>query len=362
MDNLLSLLSQVPDPRVQGRCLHRLSSVLGIALCCIIAHGSTFEDMEEYGLQNEAFLGGFLELPNGIPSPDTFRRVFGILENKCLSSFLANYSGLLLSSLAEKQLCLDGKKLRGATPTNKGEDGIYLLNAWVAENQLCVYQERVEDKSNEITAIPKVLDALDITDALVSIDAVGCQKSIAKKIVSGGGHYLLALKENQGTLYQDTCYAFKTATPIATTTDVEEQGETRICTILDAKECLSVAQLEAWEGLSRLVRVESSRTVKGEKTWLTRYYINDENENSPAYFNAAVRGHWGIENQLHWFLDVIFQEDKSRVREHNAPQNLSAMRKAALQMIRNHKNKESTPRKRYRACMNQEFLKEILSF
>jgi predicted transposase YbfD/YdcC len=362
MDNLISLLSKVPDPRVQGRCEHRLSDILAIALCCIIAKGETFEDMEEYGIQNKVFLETFLSLPAGIPSHDTFRRVFGILESKSLSSFLANYSGLLLCSLVEKQICLDGKKLRGATPTKQGESGIYLLNAWVAENQLCVYQERVEDKSNEITAIPKVLAALDITDALVSIDAMGCQKDIAKEIKEKGGHYLFALKENQGTLYQDTLYAFKTATPIASTTHLEEKGETRICTILDAKMCLPTAQLKAWEGLSRLVRVESSRTIKGETTWLTRYYINDETEDSPAYFNAAVRGHWGVENQLHWFLDVIFKEDDSRIRKHNAPQNVSAVRKVALQMLRNEKTKISLPKKRYRATMNQEFLKSVLTF
>lgn len=362
MDNLVSLLSKIADPRVQGRCAHRLSDILAIALCSIIANGNTFEDMEEYGLQNKTFLETFLDLPAGIPSHDTFRRVFGILESKSLSSFLAEYSGLLLAGLAEKQICLDGKKLRGATPTKKGESGIYLLNAWVSENQLCVFHERVEDKSNEITAIPKVLHALDITDALVSIDAIGCQKNIAKQIVQGGGHYLLALKENQGTLYQDTVYAFKTATPLASATHVEEGGETRICTLLDAKTCLSDTQLGAWEGLSRLIRVESSRTVNKETTWLTRYYINDEVENSPAYFNAAVRGHWGVENQLHWFLDVVFKEDQSRVRKDNAPQNLSAIRKVALQMLRQNKTKISLPKKRYRASMNQTYLKDILTF
>lgn len=316
-----------------------------------------------YGIEQRVFLSTFLALPAGVPSHDTFRRVFGMLDTKSVSGFLAEHSGALLSSLAEKQICLDGKKLRGATPTAKSEKGIYLLNAWVSENKLCVYQERIEDKSNEITAIPKVLKALDITDALVSIDAMGCQKNIAQQIVGQKGHYLLALKENQGTLHEDVVYAFKTNSALATFEQKDALGRNkRICTILDAQNCLSASQLSSWEALSRLIRVESSRTVNGQTEWLTRYFISDEKENNPAYFNSAVLGHWSIENDLHWSLDVVFREDASRVREHNAPENLSAIRKVALQMLKNHKSKISMPKKRYKASLNSNFLKEVLTF
>jgi predicted transposase YbfD/YdcC len=178
-------------------------------------------------------------------------------------------------------VCIDGKKLRGATPKASPESGIYLLSAWVAENGLCVAQSRVEEKSNEITAIPQILDSLELTDTLVSIDAMGCQKAIANQIVQKEGHYLLALKENQGALYQDVKYAFQTCTPIATVAHTEEdtKADTRICTILDATTCLPEAQLKVWKNINRLIRIESSRTVAAVTNWTTRYYIADEQVN-----------------------------------------------------------------------------------
>ena len=364
MDNLLHIFGNIADPRVQGRCLHHLSDLLVISLLCIIANGEDFEDMEEYGHQNKAFLSTFLSLPHGIPSHDTFRRVFGILDTKAVLSLLTEHSASLLSCLQEKQVCIDGKKLRGATPKASPESGIYLLSAWVAENGLCVAQERVGEKSNEITALPEILDSLELTDTLVSIDAMGCQKSVAKQIVQKKGHYLLALKENQGTLYQDVKYAFQTATPIATATHIEQgtKADKRICTILDATTCLSEAQRKAWENINRLIRIESSRTVAGVTNWTTRYYIADEQVDNPTYFQYAVRDHWSIENKCHWFLDVVFREDEARVRKDNAPENLATIRKIALQMLRNEKTKMSLPKKRYRASMNNEFLKKVLTF
>lgn len=229
--------------------------------------------------------------------------------------------------------CIDGKKQRGVSPTTKGNKGLYLLNVWVSENRFCIAQEKVEDKSNEITAIPNALSSIDITDAVVSIDAMGTQREIHELIVDKGGHCFLALKANQKFLYEDVECAFKLHKGYDSDQTIDaDHGriETRHCSILPASEFLMEETLESWKGLHTIIRIESTREVKGKSTQETRYYISDEKELSAKYFNALARGHWEIENQLHWHLDVTFKEYQCRARTGYASRNLSVLRKLAL--------------------------------
>jgi predicted transposase YbfD/YdcC len=286
--------------------------------------------------------GSLLQLPNGTPSVDTFERVLKQLKPEALSLCLELYGKELLSKLSEKQIILDGKKLKGADPTSKGFAGIHILNAWVGENRFCVGQQRIADKSNEITAIPEVLSSLDIEDAIVSIDAIGTQTAIAQQIRDQKGHYLLSVKANQKELLTEIKYAFKHHKPFDIVEDIDKghgRIETRRCSILPAKDFLMDEVLKSWKDLSTIVMVESTREIKGVRTEKTRYYISDENFPKAAYYQSLVRGHWSIENQLHWHLDVTFNEDKCRARTGYAPENLSIIRKFSLQIISNAKDK-----------------------
>jgi len=200
-DRIDKLFSQVDDPRVAGRCLHRLKDIVFIAFCTLVSNGEDLEDMVEFGEQRKEWLSEILELPNGIPSHDTFNRVFQIVAPEQLSISLEADAEVLLESVRGKLISLDGKKMRGVSPTSRGNKGLYILSAWVSENRLCIGQKKVKDKRNEITALPELIDMLNLAGSTVSIDAMGCQTSIAEKIIAAQANYLLAVKENQGDLY-----------------------------------------------------------------------------------------------------------------------------------------------------------------
>lgn len=307
----------VEDPRVVGRCAHLLSDILLTAMCTYITGGSDYQDMHLLAKERGAQLKDILHLPNGAPSGDTFERVFKSLEVSSLKQCLELYGKDILSCLAEKQIVLDGKKLKGVSPTSRGNSGLYILNAWVSENSICIAQERVEEKSNEITAIPKVLDSLDIEDAVVSIDAIGTQTKIAEQIRRKKGNYLLSVKGNQQELLDDIECAFKTHKGYYSTEDLDYghgRIETRRCSILRAEDFLLEENLCAWKDLKTLVRIDSEREVKGVVSSETRYYISSEDMDNAAYYNSLVRDHWSIENKLHWHLDVTFKEDACRVK------------------------------------------------
>ena len=274
------------------------------------------------------------------------------------------YGQEILDNLKEKQVILDGKKLRGVSPTSKGNSGLYILNAWVSENCFCVGQSRVEEKSNEITAIPKVLESLDIEDAVVSIDAIGTQTKIATQIVEQKGHYFLAVKGNQQGLLDDIEHAFKFEKGLEFISETERNHgriENRQCNILPADKYLLEENIAAWKDVSTIIKVSSSREIKGVLKQETRYYISDETISSPSYYLSLSRGHWGIENLLHWHLDVTFKEDACRARNKNAPENLATIRKLALQILHNQKDKLSLKKRQYKAALNANYLKKILN-
>lgn len=355
--------SEVSDPRVTGRCLHLLSDILWIGLCTYLTGGSDYQDMYLFAHERGSELGNLLSLPNGIPSVDTFERVFRSIKPEELEACLRSHGQSILADLSEKQIAIDGKKQRGVSPTTRGNKGLYLMNAWVCENRFCLSQEKVEDKSNEITAIPSIIEGIDIRDAVVSIDAMGTQREIAELITDNGGHYLLALKNNHKSLYEDVECAFKVHSGIDRYETVESghaRIETRTCSILPAKEYLMEETLFPWKGLSTLVRIEAVREKSGKTTRETRYYISDENPERAAYFYSLVRGHWSIENQLHWHLDITFKEDACRARAGYASQNLSVLRKMALHIVTEQKDRLSMKKRLYKAALDTSYLKKLL--
>jgi len=361
-DNIDRLFSQVDDPRVAGRCLHRLKDVLFIAFCTLLSNGEDFEDMVEFGEQRRDWLSGILELPNGIPSHDTFNRILQIIDPEQLSLSLEVDAEVLIASVQGKLINLDGKKMRGASPKSRGNKGLYILSAWVSEHRLCIGQKKVKDKSNEITALPELIDMLDLAGSTVSIDAMGCQTNIAEKIITAQANYLLAVKENQGDLYDQVSddFTWKSTRTFNENWEYDHgRYEERTCQTVLAKQVLSPDLLTKWMEVKTVVKIEAKRTINGVTTSQTRFYISNE-EKDAVFYNAAVRGHWGIENHLHWHLDVTFNEDANRSRSGNAPQNLNILRKMALHRIAGIKDKLSLKKRRFRASMNVQYLQKVI--
>jgi predicted transposase YbfD/YdcC len=364
LKSISSYLAEVEDFRMVNKCSHKLSDILFIGLLTCLSNGEDYEDMVLFSKSHLAFLNEFIELPNGIPSHDTFRRVFINLNPDLLRTCLTDFGKAIIEVLSEKQICIDGKKLRGVSPATRGTKGLHILHAWVAENRLCIGQERVDDKSNEITAIPALLNQIDITDAVASIDAIGCRRAIAKQIVNQKGNYLLAVKTNQRELYDDVVCGFKACSPESFSETWEyDHGryETRKCSIISSERALLHENQADWCGLKTLIKVEAMRVIKDKETTETRYYISNENGLKAGCFNALVRGHRSIENHLHWHLDVTFREDNSRIRTGYAPENLSTMKKMALQIISGYsKDKLSLRKRRIKAAYDENYLRELI--
>ena len=354
--------SEVKDPRVKNRCLHSLEDILFIAFCTLLSNGEDFADMVEFGQQRKEWLENYLELRNGIPSHDTFNRVFQLIDPEQLSLCLSNNGSQLIESVGGKLVNIDGKKIKGVSPKSKGNHGLYILSAWVGENRFCIGQKKVEDKSNEITAIPELIDSLDLAGSTITIDAIGCQTNIAKKIIKSEANYLLAVKKNQAKLLEEISaeHLWK-STKIFNEQWEYNHGryEKRKCQIVDAEEFLSPELLGKWEQIKTIVRIEAERTINNITNSQIRYYISSE-RNDAAFYNNAVRDHWSIENHLHWHLDVTFNEDKSRARLGNVPINLNILRKIALHRISNMKDKLSLKKRRFRASMNSKYLGKII--
>jgi predicted transposase YbfD/YdcC len=263
-----------------------------------------------------------------------------------------------------KLISFDGKKMKGVSPKSKGNSGLYILSAWVNESRLCIGQEKVEDKSNEITAIPKLVDSIELEGSVVSIDAIACQVDIADKIVEAKADFLLSVKGNQGNLFEEISdfFNWKNVEGINDNWEYDHgRFETRTCRIKSASNMFSSEIIKKWDKVKTVIEFVSERTEKDIKSSNTRYYISSE-EKSAEYYNGIVRGHWGIENHLHWHLDVTFREDGNRSRKGNAPQNLNSLRKMALQKISRMKDKLSLKKRRYRASMNPEYLYKLLGF
>jgi predicted transposase YbfD/YdcC len=357
--------TKLKDPRRRHRRLHHLQDIIVIALCAVIAGAQDWQDIETFGRQRRDWLQRFLALPHGIPSHDTFERVFDRLKPQAFQACFRHWVQAVSAALRIKHVAIDGKTLRGSGSAKLGS--LHLVSAWATAQHLSLGQVAVDAKSNEITAIPALLELLDLHGALVTIDAMGCQKAIAQKIVDQGGDYALTVKDNQPHLLADIQLRFAEAfdTDFAglehDTWHKRERGhgreEYRCYTVLHTTE--GIRQAEDWAKLTTIGMCTSERTVQGKTTTEVRYFIGSRKV-SAKFYGQGLRQHWGIENNLHWQLDVTFGEDRNRVSKRHAAENLALLRRHTLTLVKAHPATLSIAKKRFAAALNPTFLEEIL--
>ena len=364
---IASHFESLADPRLSSKTEHKLLDMIVIAICGVICHADGWVSIAEFGRAKEAWFRQFLELPNGIPSHDTFNRVFARVSPKGFQACFASWVRAL-SGAYEGLIAVDGKRLRRSHDRAADQSAIHLVSAWATENALVLGQVKTDEKSNEITAIPQLLELLALEGCLVTIDAMGCQKPIARQIIDQGGDYVLALKGNQSGLLNRVLTAFETAEAVefqgytVDTLETQDQGhgrtEIRRYCVLGTEGLLSAP---SWAGLQMIGVVEAERTEQGKTTVEMRYYIGSI-EPKAAEFARAVRGHWGIENSLHWVLDVAFREDDCRVRKGYGAENLAVLRHIALNAVKQEKTaKLGVNNKRLRAGWDEAYLAKILA-
>jgi len=363
--------SNLKDPRDNRGKLHNLYEILVIAILAVICGADEFTEMEEFGNEKKGFLLTILELKNGIPSHDTFGRVFRILPPEELRTCFINWVKSLCN-LCSEIVNIDGKALRRSFDTEDEKSMIYMVSAWANNNNLVLGQVKVAEKSNEITAIPKLLNLLDLEGCVITIDAMGTQKEIAAKIIDKKADYLLALKGNQSNLKEEVTEAFekfgadKVVESNRTLQADHGRIEERTCYVAAAKDFLSPDELNKWEGLQTIVKIESFVTYKngkkqGQQDYQCRFYITSLKQDA-KYINYAVQSHWGIETKLHWVLDVAFREDDSRVRKGHADENFTITRHIALNKLKREKScKRGIKAKRKKAGWNNEYLLKVLA-
>lgn len=358
----------VPDPRHEAfRERHLLGDILVIALSAVLAGARSWDAVAEFGRSKEAWLRGLgLSLPNGTPSHDTFNRVFSDLDPAAFQDCFRGWINGVCEALGVRHIPIDGQALRGT----RGPDGtcLHLVSAWAAQQRLTLAQVAVGGKGNEITAIPEVLALLDLKGALVTIDAMGCQKGIAAQIRGGGGDYLLAVKDNQPTLAADVAECFLRAyeagfagtkhDAVTTRETGHGRAEERVYTVIYEPGGLST-QAE-WVDLKAIVQVIRTRRVGDKESTEVSYYISSS-EAAAAVLAEGVRGHWGIENGQHWCLDVLFGQDRCRARHRNAAENLAWLRKVALGVFRQDDTKGSVPTRQLRAALDDAYRSHLLN-
>ena len=343
---LTTAFSQIKDPRRDITKLHLLNDILLISILSVICGAETWKDIQTFAIAKEDFLRTFLKLPNGIPKLDTYRRVFAAIDSEQFETSFIEWVNALTNIAKGQVIAIDGKTLRGAKKGGE-KSPIHMVSAWANESNLVLGQVKVNEKSNEITAIPKLLDILSLQGNIITIDAMGCQTKITDKIIRERADYIIAVKENQKTLYQGIQDEFRFSKEVRTSSNQNlDHGriETRTCGVININMFSHLEGIEKWKNLKSIVRIQSIRTFKNADKPTetgTRYYISSL-EQEAGLFNKAIREHWGIENKLHWTLDVAFSEDASRKRIGNSAQNFSIILKIALNLLKMKKllNKE----------------------
>jgi predicted transposase YbfD/YdcC len=361
--------SALKDPRDPDKREHKLLYIIVITICAVICGADGFTEIEDYGKAKREWLEGFLELPNGIPSHDTFGRVFSLINPGSFQECFQSWINTVASITAGEVIAVDGKTLRRSHDRTSNKAAIHMVSAWANKNRLTIGQIKTEEKSNEITAIPELLRILEIEGCIVTIDAMGCQKKIASTIIGKGADYVFALKDNQKNLYEDVKLYFEEAIQ----TDIEdydietretiEKGhgriETRYC--YTCSEINWLEEKRKWPGLQTIVRIDSKRKIDEKTKPETRYYITSL-ETTPQKILEIIRDHWGIENSHHWVLDVAFREDDSRIRKGYAAENFSAVRTIAANLLRQEAtSKRGIKGKRLKAGWDNDYLQKVLN-
>ena len=362
---------EISDPRIDRTKLHKLLDILVIAICAVIAGADNWEDVAEFGQAKREWFQKFLELPNGIPSHDTFNRVFARLDPQQFREGFMSWISAVSNLIGGQVIAIDGKLLRRSHERGIGKAAMDMVSAWACANRLVLGQVKVDDKSNEITAIPQLLQALEVAGCIVTIDAIGCQTEIAETIIDKDADYVLSLKENQGRLFEDVhllfqdleqsqykAYAFDYAKSAN-----KDHGriEIRECwTISDPEVLRHLRGFENWKNLVTVSRIRSQRIIGEEHSCEDRYHIASITGAKRILW--AVRSHWGIENELHWTLDMAFDEDHCRVRKDHGAENFAILRHIALNLLKQEKTcKRGIKGKRLLAAWNEDYLRTVLA-
>lgn len=366
---LLRFFEELEDPRMERTKLHSLSDILVITICAVICGADEWTEIELFGKSKRKWFKTFLALPNGIPSHDTFGRVFSRLDPKQLEQCFQRWMAAMAECTGGQLIAIDGKTIRRSFNKADNKAAIHVVSAWSETNSLVLGQVATDEKSNEITAIPQLLKMLDITDSVVTIDAMGCQKAIAKQVVKQKGHYVLQVKKNHAGLHDvmEEMFDELTGRGIPGVRYAFHENldaghgriETRRIWVTDWIDWYG--DRKKWKDLRSFVCVESIREVGNDRSTERRYYISDLDGSNAETMLGYIRGHWGIENKLHWSLDVTFREDDLRQRVGHSAENLSRIRRLALNLLRQDKSvKVGAKAKRLKACLEEEYLLRIL--
>ena len=369
--SILDHFADLDDPRVERTRRHKLVDIIAIAICSTICGADSWAHMELFGKSKLEWFQSFLELPGGIPSHDTFGEVFARLDPEQFQRCFMAWTQAIAELLPGEVVAIDGKTARRSYDRAGGKGAMHLVSAWAAQNTLTLGQVRTEEKSNEITAIPQLLRQLELQGCIVTIDAMGCQREIAQQIVDGGADYVLAVKENQGQLYEGIRDLFEGAAALGfdgvpydyahTVNKGHGRVERRECWVVTAADCLDYLDPQGqWPQLKAAIKVVGHReTVEGSASQ-PRYYISSLAA-SAGQLQDAVRGHWSIENSLHWTLDVTFREDQCRVRKDHGPQNLATLRQISHNLLKNENTlKVGIQGKRLNAGWREDYLLKVL--
>lgn len=361
--SLFHHFSRIEDPRINRQKLHMLQDIFFIAICGVICGADNWVAIEEFGKAKEKWFTEVLGLENGIPSHDTFGKVFADIDAEQFSHCFTNWVADLSTISPGEIIAIDGKRVRRSLDKSSNKAAIHMVSAWAHQNRLVLGQVNVDNKSNEITAIPKLLKQLDITGAIVTIDAMGCQRRIAEQIVDQGGDYLLSLKGNQGELHDDVRLWFENQQNTITTQTELDYGHGRIETrrVSACKEIDWLKQRHDWPYLASIIAVTATRDTGANVTQETRYFISSLNTNDKEQLGHAVRAHWSVENELHWTLDVAFDEDQCRTRNGHSAANMTTLRHVALNLAKSEKTtKVGVKIKRLKAGWDNNYLLRLV--
>jgi predicted transposase YbfD/YdcC len=353
--------SNIPDPRIDRCKEHLLEDIVLLSIIAVICGCESWETIEDFGKSKIEFLKNYLKLPNGIPSHDTIERLFKRMDSKAFSKSFMEWADAFRIKREGDFLNIDGKTLRGSKDEGNGKYAIHLVSAWSYQNRLVLGQVKTSGKSNEIPAVKELLTLLDIKGAVITADAMSCQKDIVQQICDKDADYIIAIKDNQKNFKEVIEYEFKTQSKILRNELLEKSHgriETRICEVID--DLKELENKDSWAKLKSIIKITSTREINNITTKEDRFYISSVSQTA-EYFNEAIRNHWSVENNLHWVLDVQFNEDRSRKRKDNAAENFAIVRRFALTKItQNPLKRYGVNNRRLVASWNDEYLTKVL--